>query len=244
MASPEPSGDTTLVELEIPETTMKRVTLTFDNGPVREHTDAVISVLNKFAVPATFFVVGQQLDDPECRRALERAVASGHWVANHTFTHGDPLGTSDDPQRAEAEIGRAQEAIGDLSHPDRYFRPNAGGQIGPQLLSPSAVDYLAAHEFTVVTWNNVPEDWVEPQRQWVDRALARIADQAWSLVVIHDHLVGPMLDTLPDFITRVRATGAVFVQDFPPDCVPMRRGERTDLLADITAVGRVATVSS
>lgn len=214
---------------------MKRVTLTFDNGPVREHTDAVISVLNEHEVPATFFVVGQQLDDPECRRALERAVASGHWVANHTFTHGEPLGTSDDPERARTEIGRAQEAIGALSHPNRYFRPNAGGRIGPQLLSRSAVDYLAANEFTVVTWNNVPEDWIEPRRGWVDRALARIAEQNWSLVVIHDHLVGPMLDTLPDFIAKVRATGAEFVQDFPPDCVPMVRGARTRSLSEITA---------
>lgn len=207
-----------------PENRRRRVTLTFDNGPVPEHTDAIVTVLNALQTPATFFVVGRQLDDPGCRQALERAVASGHWVANHTFSHGEPLGSSNDPQRAKDEIGLAQAAIGPLAHPDRFFRPNAGGQIGPQLLSQAAVEYLAAHRYTVVTWNNVPEDWTEPTREWVDRALARMETQDWSLVVIHDHLIGPMLDTLSDFIERVRAGGGEFVQEFPPDCIPMLRG--------------------
>jgi peptidoglycan/xylan/chitin deacetylase (PgdA/CDA1 family) len=203
---------------------MRRVTLTFDNGPVAVHTDAIVGLLDRYRVPATFFVVGEQIDDPGCRGSLERAKASGHWIANHTFSHGDPLGYAEDAARAAEEIGRAQQAIGTLSRPDRFFRPNGAGKLGPHLLSRAAVDYLAEHHYTVVTWNNVPEDWTEPKQEWVDRAIATMLKQEWSLVVIHDFLIGPMLETLASFIEQARAAGAEFVQDFPPTCVHMRRG--------------------
>ena len=203
---------------------MRRMTLTFDNGPTPVHTDAIVDLLDRHGVLATFFVVGEQVDDPGCRESLERAKASGHWIANHTFSHGNPLGYSEDAARATDEIGRAQQAIGSLSHPDRFFRPNGAGKLGPHLLSRAAVEYLSEHRYTVVTWNNVPEDWTEPREEWVDRAIATMLTQDWSLVVIHDFLIGPMLETLSRFFEQVRAAGAEFVQDFPPGCVHMRRG--------------------
>jgi hypothetical protein len=37
------------------------------------------------------------------------------------------------------------------------------------------------------------------------------------------------------FLARLRDHGAVFRQDFPPDCVPLRRGEAVSDLAPYTA---------
>jgi len=222
---------------------MRRLTLSFDNGPTAVHTDAMIDVLNAHDVRATFFVVGEQMDDPGARETLERAKASGHWIGNHTFSHGDPLGYSEDAARAAEEIGRAQDAIGSLSHPDRFFRPNGAGELGRHLLSRAAVEYLSEHRYTVVTWNNVPEEWNEPVEQWVDRAIANMMKLDWSLLVIHDFLIGPMLGTLPRFIERVRASGTQFVQEFPPDCVHMRRGVASPSLPTISMIGSASTAS-
>ncbi len=216
---------------------MRRVTLSFDNGPSVPHTDAIVDLLDERGVGASFFVVGEQIGEEGARASLERAKASGHWICNHTFSHGDPLGYSEDAQRAAEEIGRAQAAIGDLSHPDKFFRPNGAGHIGQHLLSRAAADYLSRNGYSVVTWNNVPEDWTEPREQWVDRALATMATQDWSLVVIHDFLIGPMLHSLGDFIDRARATGARFVQDFPPHCLHMHRGIASMSLSSITMPG-------
>lgn len=69
-------------------------------------------------------------------------------------------------------------------------------------------------------WNAVPGDWKDPSG-WVDTALRQIASHEWTLLVLHD-VAGAAAARLDDFLDRVEAD---VVQDFPPDCVPIRRGE-------------------
>lgn len=215
---------------------MKRVTISFDNGPSPGHTERVLERLAKHDIKSSFFVVGDEAVKPGARALMEQTKAAGHWIANHTLTHGDPLGSSEDAERAATEIGDMQTLLGDLAHTDRFFRPNAGGNIGKHLLSRAAVAYLAEGGYTVVTWNNVPGDWIEPKQEWVERAFATMEQQPWSLLVIHDFLVAPMIDTLDRFITGAKARGYEIVQQFPPDCLPMVRGRATPLLTEVSNV--------
>nr|WP_249127467.1 polysaccharide deacetylase family protein [Bradyrhizobium lablabi] len=200
------------------------MTLSFDNGPSPGVTPLVLDVLAERGIKTTFFVVGEQLGDPECRRLMRRAHAEGHWIGNHTFTHSVPLGRQRDGNSAENEIGRTQAAIGDLAHPDRLFRPfGGGGNLDEGLLKPSVVNYLVRNRFTCVLWNAIPHDWDDPER-WVERALDQCRAQPWSLMVLHDLPTGAM-NRLEEFLGRVKAIGARMHQDFPPACVPIRRGE-------------------
>jgi peptidoglycan-N-acetylglucosamine deacetylase len=192
------------------------VTLTFDNGPDAAATPRVLDVLAERAIKATFFVVGEQLR--EHRALAERARAEGHWIGNHTLTHPRPLGATD--ERARHEIEAAQAELGDLSHPDRLFRPSGeGGDLEPGLLNPTAVDALQAGGYTCVLWNAVPRDW-EDQDGWVERALAQCAQRDWTLLVLHD-VRDAAAARLDEFLDR---SGATFRQDFPHACVPIRRG--------------------
>ncbi len=201
-----------------------QVTLTFDNGPEPAVTDRVLDVLAASRVPATFFVLGAKLADRPRRALAERAHAEGHWIGNHTWSHSEPLGRLADRARVAAEILDAQALIGELSHPDRLFRPfGGGGAIGPHLLSRAAVDVLEKEKMTCVLWNAIPRDWENPQG-WVDVALAQCRAQPWSLLVLHDLPTGAMAG-LRGFIERVLDQGGRFRQDFPPDCVPLRRGK-------------------
>ncbi|MFC0386701.1 polysaccharide deacetylase family protein [Muricoccus vinaceus] len=198
------------------------VTLTFDNGPEPEVTPGVLDVLRQRGLLATFFVLGHKLAG---NRALaERAHAEGHWIGNHTWSHAQPLGQlPDDPATAEAEIGRTQALIGDLSHPDRLFRPvGGGGVLGPHLLSGAALDHLARERFTCVTWSAVPGDFRDPGG-WPETALAQCRGPDPVLLVLHDLPNGAMRQ-LDRFLGRLADAEARFVQDFPERCVPMRRG--------------------
>src|SRR5919109_188661 len=119
------------------------VTLTFDNGPEPGVTPRVLETLARFSIKATFFVLGTKLADPPRRRLAEQARAEGHWVGNHTMTHGTPLGRLKAAGAARREILAAQKMLGDLAHRDRLFRPfGGGGALGPHLLSQEAVDVL------------------------------------------------------------------------------------------------------
>ena len=103
------------------------LTLSFDNGPEPEVTPRVLDALGKRGIKATFFVIGEKLGDPKRRRLSARAHEEGHWIGNHTYTHSTPLGLQRDADTAEHEIARTQDLIGELSHPQRWFRPFGGG---------------------------------------------------------------------------------------------------------------------
>ena len=215
---------------------MTDVTLSFDNGPEPEATPAVLDVLRARGVAATFFVIGRKL--AEHRAMAERAHAEGHWIGNHTWSHDVPLGRAAG-EAAEAEIGRTQDLIGDLSHPDRLFRPvGGGGALGPHLLSGAARDHLAQGRYTLILWNAVPGDFRDPDG-WPDRALAMCAGPAPVSLVLHD-LPNGAARHLDRFLGRLGDSGARLVQGFPESCVPMRRGAPTGALADYVTLKAAA----
>ena len=207
-----------------------KVTLTFDNGPEAGVTEHVLEVLRTEGIRATFFVLGAKLADPARRALAERAYAEGHWIGNHTMTHAVPLGNINEVGKARSEILETQALIGELSHPDRLFRPfGGGGALGPHLLNSEALEVLKEERMTCVLWNAIPRDFADPDG-WVERALEQCDAQAWTLLVLHDLPNGAMKH-LERFIKTMRERGGDFRQDFPSDCVPLRRGEAATLLA-------------
>ena len=207
-----------------------KVTLTFDNGPEPGVTERVLEVLKTEGIAATFFVLGAKLADPARRKLAERAHAEGHWIGNHTMTHGVPLGNIREEGKARSEILETQKIIGELAHPDRLFRPfGGGGALGPHLLNSEALEVLKEERMTCVLWNAIPRDFADPEG-WVELALEQCAAQAWTLIVLHDLPNGAMTH-LPRFIKALGQRGAVLRQSFPPECVPLRRGEALTALA-------------
>ena len=207
-----------------------QITLTFDNGPDPVATPRVLDLLGDAGISATFFVLGSKLGDKGRRALAKRAHAEGHWIGNHTWSHEQPLGEMKDASRVVSEIVETQGLIDELAHPDRMFRPfGGGGAIGPHLLSAAALEVLKKEKMTCVLWNAVPRDWEDP-RGWAETAIAQCLTQDWTLLVLHDLPTGAM-GRLKIFLDRIRDHGGVFRQDFPPACVPLRRGEAVGDLA-------------
>jgi peptidoglycan/xylan/chitin deacetylase (PgdA/CDA1 family) len=208
--------------------TGRRVTLTFDNGPTPGLTEGILDLLADRGIRTTFFTVGTDLVQPGRRDIVERARAEGHWIGNHTLTHSLQFGDQPSVEVAEREIDRAQDILGELSHPDRFFRPWGDGVLSERLLSEAAVDRLVDGGYSLVLWSAIPRDW-DDTVGWVDRALEQIAEQEWPLMVVHDIPSGAM-DRLPDFLDAALESGVEFRQDFPDDCVPIRRGRKVGSL--------------
>jgi len=207
---------------------VRRVTLTFDNGPTPGITERVLDVLDRVGLCATFFVLGKKLVDPAALALARDAHAAGHWIGNHTLTHSVALGDDPDADYAAREIGETQTLIGDLAHPDRLFRPYGNsGRIGPHLLSQAALAYLLAHHYRTIIWNSLPGDWRDPDG-WVDAGVAQVQSQDWSVVVLHDVETG-CLPRLPEFLARLGDLGVTFEQDFPEAMTLTRAGREVSM---------------
>lgn len=202
----------------------RRVTLTFDNGPTPAITEQVLEILDREGIRSTFFVIGQKLRTPASVALARDAHAAGHWIGNHTFTHSVALGDRPDADYAAREIGDTQDRIGDLSHPDKLFRPYGNsGLVGRHLLSRAAISYLLTHQFRTIIWNSVPGDWKDPEG-WVERCIAQIEAQDWSVVVLHDIERG-CLQRLPELFQRLADVGVIYEQDYPEDVTLTRAGQ-------------------
>ena len=66
-------------------TSHKVVALTFDDGPLNITTPEILSILREKQVKATFFVVGERVEQNS--ELLSQEIAQGHEVGNHTFDH-------------------------------------------------------------------------------------------------------------------------------------------------------------
>lgn len=211
-----------------PTNTVKKITLSFDNGPDVETTDYVLDILARRGVKASFFVVGQNLN--QARAPIERAAQAGHWIGNHTWSHSEPFRNKGDVDFVRSEIERTQDLIGSLAHKRKFFRPFGGGGQLNGVLNQNAVNHLAAGGYTCVLWNSVPGDYKD-QDGWTEVAHQQIANIEWPLMVLHDIYPRAMLH-LDGFIGGLQDLGYIFEQDFPPDCIAMQQGVATEILGN------------
>lgn len=153
------------------------VALTFDDGPHPEGTPAVLSVLEREGIKATFFLVGEQV---ERRPALAAEIAArGHLVALHGYRHRpQPMlparAVRDDMARGAAVIqGATGMAVA-------WHRPPYGLY--------SAAGLAAAREagFKPLLWSRWGKDWrrlTTPERI-AARAGANL--NAGDVILLHD----------------------------------------------------------
>jgi peptidoglycan/xylan/chitin deacetylase (PgdA/CDA1 family) len=97
--------------------------LTFDDGPHPQHTQPVLDVLAANAAHASFFVLGEQVEKHP--RIVERIVAAGHRLGNHSYDHPDFTRIPGTEQQRQIEYTDSLLAAFD-GQPAHRFRPPSG----------------------------------------------------------------------------------------------------------------------
>lgn len=177
------SGESFVVESG--PTYRQEIALTFDAGDDRGDTEAILDLLAEREVIASFGVTGEWAEaNPDL---IERMVAEGHMLINHTWSHGSFTGQStgtDDPGtdvRLE-EIERTEAIIEELVGYDMrpFFRPPYG-DLGPQTL----VDIATAGYGVTVMWSVDSLGWQEGAT--ADEVVERVLDGAapGGIVLFH-----------------------------------------------------------
>ena len=158
------------------KTTKKVVALTFDDGPYSPYTEQMLDVLKEYHVPATFFVVGQNVEkNPEL---VARIAREGHQLGNHTYHHVDLL--KGDKKNVAEEIDRTSNVImavtGSVPH---VVRPPHGFR------DPVVMEMMNERGLKVVEWSVMSRDWTNPGVEViVDRTVAKVKNG--SIILLHD----------------------------------------------------------
>lgn len=188
------------------------VALTFDDGPDPRYTPAVLDVLRRLDVPATFFCVGDlAVTHPEIVR---RMVREGHAVGSHGAHHAELPSLSRAELAANLRAGRDMVAAV-VGGPVPLFRPPHG--------DPSFRTGLIARRFRLHTWfwTVDPEDWRPAiSTSQVVSGCARLSDG--DVIVLHDGLQEPWapealdrsatVEALPHIVDVARAKQLRFVR--------------------------------
>ncbi len=186
----------------------KTAYLTFDDGPTYNNTPAVLDILLKENVKATFFVIGSMAEkNPE---VLRREKAEGHVIANHTYSHNYKYIYSS-PQNYLKDLKKAEEVItsivGDYNKTLTRF---PGGSFGRQA-------YKAAVEkagYKYVDWNSLNGD-AEGKKRTPEELINRVKESSENkdnlIILMHD---APGKETtvqaLPDIIQYLKKQGYEF----------------------------------
>ena len=175
------------------------IALTYDDGPNDAHTGALLEVLAKYNVRATFFMMGSRVrQSPELARQV---LAAGHCIGNHTVTHPKLVWVS--ASQAWSELAECNTILADtLGIAPEFFRPPFGAR------RPGVLRVAGALGMTPVMWNVTSHDWEmpSPEALWarIEKGIRRnIHLGRGSNVLMHD---GGHLTMNTDRSSTVKAT--------------------------------------
>jgi endo-1,4-beta-xylanase len=154
--------------------------LTFDDGPNPGMTPALLDFLAEHGVKAVFCVIGRNITAPGGTAILQRIVAEGHVLGNHSTSYADMGSWSAAQVRADltANLAIIREALGDASLPVPFWRAPNGSWGATQRV---AVD-LGMQPLAVV---NTIGDWAT-QDVGTLTANLRAAMKPGEIVLLHD----------------------------------------------------------
>jgi peptidoglycan-N-acetylglucosamine deacetylase len=152
------------------------IALTIDDGPHPVWTPKILKLLERYHVPATFFLIGNQVLGHE---SVARSVAdAGHQLANHTYTHPTTLPKFAGPAM-HTEIERAQDKIYSATgHTPKLFRSPGGSWSAPLMKQ------IAQAGLVSIDWTDDPDDWKRPGTAAIVNRL--LAAKPGQILLCHD----------------------------------------------------------
>ena len=151
----------------------KKIALTFDDGPTRENTAALLDGLKERNVQCTFFVIGNLA--AENKDLLERMHNEGHLIGNHTYDHVQINKLSTD--EAFYQISETNSLISSVTGADVDYVREPYGEWDKKL--DKKLDMIQ------VSWDVDPEDWnCDDKCKIVDKVVTTVKEN--DIILLHD----------------------------------------------------------
>jgi peptidoglycan/xylan/chitin deacetylase (PgdA/CDA1 family) len=154
----------------------KEIALSFDDGPNPEHTPKVLSALAQHNAPATFFVIGKNIQGNE---NLLKQMDAQHCIGNHSYTHSAYLDFKSQ-QGFKDELNMTAERVFDaIGKRMKLFRPPFG------VTTPNLAKAASALNYHLIGWSVRSLDTTADSAQAITR---RVQSQIkpGAIILFHD----------------------------------------------------------
>ena len=155
----------------------KAVVLSYDDGPGRVLTPALLDLLARRRAVATFFVLGGKAEGN--RTVLTRTLQEGHEIGSHSFDHDNAWKVW--PVRAVRDLAAGIRAVHSLGGDGRLLRPPYGKMTHATLV------LCRLRGQRLGWWTVDTKDTRDPDaRRSIDEIIAQIRAMGGGVVLAHD----------------------------------------------------------
>ena len=161
-------------------TSEKVLYLTFDAGYENGCTAQILDILQKHQVPATFFLVGNYME--QNADLVRRMVSEGHTVGNHTMHHPD-MSKIADKAAFQKELEDLEKLYFDITGQQmpKFYRPPQG------LYSEENLQMAKELGYKTVFWSLAYVDWNNDSQPTADYAFSKLLPRTHpgAVVLLH-----------------------------------------------------------
>ena len=183
-----------------PKEPAKYIALSFDDGPNLTTESKMLDVLAKHKVPATFFVIGNNITEKSAKN-MKRARKLGCEIENHSLTHS--MMSQMDEEQVKAEIEATSGMIEKITgRRPKFFRP-------PYInVKPEMYDWI---DLTFICGKGC-EDWVATVGKEARREGIIANAEPGAIYLLHDFEGNEAtVEALDEAIPVLKEQGYVFV---------------------------------
>lgn len=182
----------------------KVIYLTFDAGYENGCTAQILDVLQAHGVTATFFLVGNYLEqEPDLVR---RMVAEGHIVGNHTYHHWD-MSKLSDFESFRSELESLEELFEQVTGEklEKFYRPPQGIYSEENLRMAQELGYHT------VFWSLAYVDWLNDSQPTAEQAFSKLIPRIHNGAIVLLHSTSKTnAAILDELLTRWESMGYRF----------------------------------
>lgn len=161
---------------EAGETEVRKIYLTFDDGPDMRYTPILLDLLKEHRVPAAFFVISDfAAKAPEL---LTRMKKEGHTIGIHSQAHESLLIKR--PKKSLEDLEASSNTLKAMGYETKYFRPPWG-----QLNIPT-LKHIKEKGWELVLWDVMVGDWKKDlsTSELTHRIVSKTKTE--SIICLHD----------------------------------------------------------
>jgi len=156
----------------------REIALTFDDGPHPRDTPQVLDTLAKHNIHATFFLVGQYVEQHP--HLVKRIHQDGHQIGIHCHRHIPfPL---ENASILKGQLDQSRSAIANTCGlpPEsiRDVRPPYG------LFTKKTLSLLTKWGYRLVMWSSIPQHWMQPMSWTINQIYNEVI--SGGIIVLHD----------------------------------------------------------